>query len=63
MPPLECTEAAEIAATGNDLEADLASGTIINPLKGNFLTITHHPKFVMEIPDAGGLIEQTRKAL
>lgn len=63
LPILECPEAAEAAEAGHTLEVDLASGVILNRDTGQSYRATAYPGFMLEIMDAGGLVEYTRRRL
>jgi 3-isopropylmalate/(R)-2-methylmalate dehydratase small subunit len=61
LPPVQCPEAIAAVESGDEIEVDLASGTIATP-KGIF----HFPAFdgeVRNILSAGGLIPYTKKFL
>ncbi len=61
LPLLECAEAVDNIKQGDMVEVDLATGTIANLSSGKTFTAKPYPDFMMEIINAGGLIEHTRK--
>ena len=63
LPLLECPEAVDSCGAGDILEIDLAGGRISNLTKGSSYTAKPYPDFMMEIVNAGGLIEHTRHRL
>lgn len=63
LPILECPEAAQATEAGQTLEVDLASGAIHNLDTGQEYRAAAYPPFMLELVDAGGLIEYTRRQL
>ncbi len=63
LPILDCPEAARDSMTGDVLTVDLQGGTIVNDRLGKTYTASPVPDFVMEIVQAGGLVELTRRRL
>ena len=63
LPLLECEEAVEDIKAGDTVEVDLASGAITNLSSGKTFTSKAYPEFMMQIVQAGGLVEHTRKKL
>ena len=63
LPLIECDEAARSAASGQMLEVELATSEIKNLTTGEIFTARPYPGFLLELIQAGGLIEQTRKKL
>lgn len=63
LPLLECAEAVDGSETGDILEVDLVSGKINNVTKGKQFVAKSYPNFMMELVNAGGLIEYTRRKL
>jgi 3-isopropylmalate/(R)-2-methylmalate dehydratase small subunit len=63
LPALECPEAVDSCEAGDELEVDLASGTITNLTRGITCTAKPYPEFMMGIINAGGLVEYTRARL
>ncbi len=56
LPILESPEAAEEIKEGNEIEVDLASGTIKDITSGNSYLAQPFPEFMQKIIKAGGLI-------
>ena len=63
LPLLECEDAAENIKTGDTVEVDLASGTITNLSGGKTFSAKAYPEFMMQIVQAGGLVEYTKNKL
>jgi len=63
LPILECEQAAEKSEAGDVLEVDLSTGEIVNVTKGLAFKAKLFPKFMLELIDAGGLIEYTRRKI
>ncbi len=63
LPLLECEEAVEDIKAGDMVEVDLATGAINNLSTGKTFTSKPYPEFMMQIVQAGGLVEYTRKKL
>lgn len=63
LPILESPAAAEDAESGHQLEIDLESGRIRNLTTGAVYQAEPYPSFMMEIIDAGGLVQYTRHRL
>lgn len=63
LPILESPAAAEEAESGHQLEIDLESGRIRNLTTGAVYQAEPYPSFMMEILDAGGLVQYTRRRL
>jgi len=63
LPLLECEEAVDNIAAGDEVEVDLSSGSIKNLKSGMVFTAKPYPDFMSGIISAGGLIESTRKRL
>ncbi len=63
LPLLESREAVAGTETRDELEVDLASGTIKNLTRGKEFTAKPYPEFMSELIAAGGLIEHTKKRL
>ncbi len=61
LPLLECAEAVDNIKQGDTVEVDLSTGTITNLSSGKTFKAKPYPAFMMEIINAGGLIEHTRK--
>ncbi|MEN6479397.1 MAG: 3-isopropylmalate dehydratase small subunit [Anaerolineales bacterium] len=62
LPILECPEAAAIQQ-GETVDVDLAAGTIHRVATGEVFQSTAYPPFMLELINAGGLIEYTRRRL
>ncbi|MFC1712446.1 3-isopropylmalate dehydratase small subunit [Candidatus Poribacteria bacterium] len=56
LPIFECEEAALKIAEGDQLEVDLASGTITNLTKNETYKAQPFPEFMQQIIEAGGLM-------
>ena len=63
LPLLESEEVVAGTETGDELEVDLASGTIKNLTRGKEFTAKPYPGFMGKLIAAGGLIEHTKKRL
>ncbi|MCX6000918.1 MAG: 3-isopropylmalate dehydratase small subunit [Chloroflexi bacterium] len=63
LPLLECKHAAEDIKSGDTVEVDLTSGSITNLSSGKTFTSKAYPEFMMQIVQAGGLVEHTKKKL
>jgi 3-isopropylmalate/(R)-2-methylmalate dehydratase small subunit len=63
LPLLECEEAAENIKAGDTVEVDLSSGAITNLSGGKTFSAKAYPDFMMQIVQAGGLVEYTKKKL
>lgn len=58
---VECPEAADAIADGNEVEADMDLGVICNKTTGATYKIEPFPPFIQEIITNGGLVESIRK--
>ncbi|MDH4183484.1 MAG: 3-isopropylmalate dehydratase small subunit [Nitrospinota bacterium] len=63
LPIMESAEAANEAETGDILEVDPAAGLIINKTKNKTYQATPVPPFMLELVEAGGLMEHTMREL
>ena len=63
LPLLESEEAVDNIENGDEVEVDLASGTVNNLTKGQKFTAKPYPDFMAELIADGGLIEHTKKRL
>jgi len=63
LPLLECIEAVDGTEADDILEVDLTAGEIKNITRGKTFVAEPYPDFMMEIINAGGLVEHTRKKL
>jgi len=59
---IECPEADKIEE-GDEIELDLAGGTIVNLTKGERYRIGKLPDFLLKIVECGGLIEYCRTVM
>jgi len=59
LPLMECDEAAEENEDGDLVEVDLSTGEINNVSRQKVFKANPYPAFMMEIINAGGLIEYT----
>jgi 3-isopropylmalate/(R)-2-methylmalate dehydratase small subunit len=60
LPILECPEAAEAIAKGDEVSIDLASGTVTDITTGQVFQAEPFPPFMQELIAAGGLAEYCR---
>ena len=63
LPILESKEAAEDIDTGDEIEINLAEGTIENKTKGKTYKAAPVPPFMRELIEAGGLMAYTSKQM
>ena len=63
LPLLECEEAVDNIKADDMVEVDLAGGKITNLTTGKTFISKPYPDFMMEIVNAGGLVEYTKKKL
>ena len=63
LPLLECGEAADNIKAGDTVEVDLSSGRITNLSTGQTFSAKAYPDFMMQIVQAGGLVEYTKNKL
>lgn len=63
LPLLECEEAVEGNANGDELEVELESGTIKNITTGKKFKAKPYPSFMAGIINSGGLVEYTKKKI
>jgi len=63
LPVLECPAAVEGTEQGQALEVEPETGTIRNLDTGQTFQAAPYPQFLMDIIEAGGLIEYTRREL
>ncbi len=63
LPILESKEAAENISKGDELEIDLASGTIKKLKAGKTFKSAAFPEFMQELIKAGGLINYVKKKI
>jgi 3-isopropylmalate/(R)-2-methylmalate dehydratase small subunit len=60
LPILECSEAVDSTEAGDTLEVELSTGSIVNILKDLTFKAVPFPEFMLDLINAGGLIEYTR---
>lgn len=63
LPLLESKEAVDNIKAGDSVEVVLSTGKITNLSSGKAFTSKPYPGFMMQIVDAGGLVEYTKKKL
>ena len=63
LPILECQEAVDRTQAGDVLEVDLASGEIVNATRGLTFKAKPFPEFMLQLIEAGGLIEYTKRKI
>jgi len=63
LPVLECAEAVDGSEAGDELEVELESGAIRNLTRGSTFQAKPFPEFMLELLQAGGLVEYTRRRL
>jgi len=63
LPILECPEAVRATEAGQTLKVALADGVITNPDTGQTYKATAYPAFMLDLINAGGLVEYTRRRL
>ncbi len=63
LPVLESPEAVDAIQAGDDIKVDLSSGTIHDLTTEQVFKAKPYEPFMMEIIEAGGLIEHTKRRL
>jgi 3-isopropylmalate/(R)-2-methylmalate dehydratase small subunit len=63
IPVLECPEAVDATDAGDKLQVDLVAGTITNLTKEQTFQAKPLDQFMLDIIDAGGVIEYTKARL
>jgi 3-isopropylmalate/(R)-2-methylmalate dehydratase small subunit len=63
LPVLECAEAGDGSEAGDELEVELESGAIRNLTRGTAYQAKPFPDFMLELMQAGGLVEYTKRRL
>ncbi|KPJ64541.1 3-isopropylmalate dehydratase [candidate division KD3-62 bacterium DG_56] len=63
LPIIICPDAADAAGTGDEIEVDLATGTVRNVTRGTTHQAEPFPDFLRQIIDAGGLVPYVRQRL
>ena len=61
LPVVECPGVKKKVKQGDELEVDLAAGTIKNLTTGAALTFDSYPDFLLDIIKSGGLYQQLKK--
>lgn len=61
LPIIECDEAAKNISKGDEVEIDFETGIITNKTKNETYKGQPFPEFIMEIIDAGGLLNSLKK--
>jgi len=61
LPILECPEASENIAAGDEVSIDFDTGIITNVSKGEHYTAEPFPEFIKEIIQAGGLLASIKQ--
>jgi len=61
LPILECPEAADAIAAGDEVEVDFSKGEIHDITTGQTFNAVPFPDFIREIIDAGGLLASINK--
>lgn len=60
---VECPAAAEAIANGDEVEADLDNGVILDKTTGESFKTEPFPEFIQEIITNGGLVESIKKGI
>jgi 3-isopropylmalate/(R)-2-methylmalate dehydratase small subunit len=63
LPILECPEAVDGSEAGDELEVELETGAIRNITRGTTFQAKPYPDFMLELVQAGGLVEYTKRRL
>jgi 3-isopropylmalate/(R)-2-methylmalate dehydratase small subunit len=63
LPVLECPEAVDAIEAGDEVDVDLATGTIRDLTTEEVFVAKPYEPFMMEIINAGGLIEYTKRKI
>ncbi|MBT3363507.1 MAG: 3-isopropylmalate dehydratase small subunit [Chloroflexi bacterium] len=63
LPLLESAEAVDDTDAGDVLEVELESGKIVNTTKNQTFTAKAYPEFMLELIEAGGLVEYTKRKI
>jgi len=63
LPILECAEAVDGSEASDELAVELETGTIRNLTKGSEFKAKPYPQFMLELMQAGGLVEYTKRRL
>lgn len=60
---VECPEAAQAIENGDEVEADLDNGVILDKTTGESFKTEPFPEFIQNIITAGGLVESVKKGI
>jgi 3-isopropylmalate/(R)-2-methylmalate dehydratase small subunit len=63
LPILECDDAVDKTGAGDILEVELSTGEIKNITRGLTFKAKPYPAFMLELIEAGGLIEYTKRKI
>ena len=63
LPVLECPEAVDGITAGDEIDVDLSAGTIRNLTTEQVFKVKPFEPFMMELLEAGGLVEYTKRKL
>jgi 3-isopropylmalate/(R)-2-methylmalate dehydratase small subunit len=63
LPILECADAVDATEAGDVLNGELSTGEIVNETRGLAFRAEPFPDFMLELIEAGGLIEYTRRKI
>ena len=63
LPVLECPEAVDAITAGDEIDVDLSSGKIRNLTTEEVFVAKPYEPFMLEIINAGGLVEYTKQKL
>jgi 3-isopropylmalate/(R)-2-methylmalate dehydratase small subunit len=63
LPILECEDAVDKTRAGDTLEVELSTGEIRNITRGLTFKAKPYPDFMLELINAGGLIEYTKRKI
>ena len=63
LPVLECPEAVDAIEAGDEVEVDLSTGKIVDLTTEEVFVAKPYEAFMMEIINAGGLVEYTKRKL
>ena len=61
LPILECPQAGEAIAAGDDISVDFDTGEITNHTRGESYSAAPFPEFIQQIISAGGLLPWIKK--